>query len=182
MDQPHTQVFHVNFADRSDILFWLPENGNFVQQISMPHVQEKAEAATALSSASAPTVVSSGNTGSIVSSPAQPSCPSHDERLYFAVKKMKVDPTLPWTTRSPLDDEGPFIVFNEILCCGLHVMWQAIPCGKSRRAFVDKTFLDDGIGPHVTLLQLLEGDVKRHANSVIWETCQMLAQGPKRSL
>ena len=84
---------------------------------------------------------------------------------------LEADPALLRHTRSPNDDEGPFIVFNEILCCGSHIMWQALPRGRSSRAFADKGLLDHDVGPHATLLKLLDGDVKRHANSVVWRTC-----------
>ena len=69
------------------------------------------------------TRISSEDAVSTSPSPAHP-LPLDDE-LFFSVKRMEVDPALMWTTQSCLDDEGPFIVFNEILCCGLHMMWRA---------------------------------------------------------
>ena len=69
------------------------------------------------------TRISSEDAVSTSPSPAHPL--PLDDGLFFAVKRMEVDPALMWTTRSCLDDEGPFIVFNEILCCGLHMMWRA---------------------------------------------------------
>ena len=69
------------------------------------------------------TRISSEDAVSISPSPAHPL--PLDDGLFFSVKRMEVDPALMWTTQSCLDDEGPFIVFNEILCCGLHMMWRA---------------------------------------------------------
>ena len=71
---------------------------------------QKVQVCTAWLSASATTRVSSEDAVSTSPSPAHPL--PLDDGLFFAVKRMEVDPALMWTTRSCLDDEGPFIVFT----------------------------------------------------------------------
>ena len=56
------------------------------------------------------TRISSEDAVSTSPSPAHPL--PLDDGLFFSVKRMEVDPALMWTTRSCLDDEGPFIVFT----------------------------------------------------------------------
>ena len=42
---------------------------------------------------------------------------------------------------------------------------------RTRCAALFSQHSDFRIGPHVTLLKLAEGEVKRHANAMVWETC-----------